>query len=45
MHRVCKAFINNSDTLSAVQFGVNPAPDYIDADIEALPYDEPYSRA
>jgi hypothetical protein len=41
MHRVCTAFINNSDTLSAVQFEVNPAPDYIDADIEALPYDEP----
>jgi len=33
MHRVCKAFINNSDTLSAVQFEVNPAPDYIDVDI------------
>lgn len=41
MHRVCKAFINNSDTLSAVQFEVNPAPDYIDADIQTLPYDEP----
>ncbi len=41
MHRVCKAFIKNSDTLSAVQFEVNPAPDYIDADVETLPYDEP----
>jgi hypothetical protein len=41
MHRVCKAFINNLDALSAVQFEVNPAPDYIDADIETLPYDEP----
>ena len=41
MHRVCKVFINNSDSLSAVQFEVNPAPDYINADIEALPYDEP----
>ncbi len=41
MHRVCKAFINHSDTLSAVQFEVNPEPDYIDADIESLPYDEP----
>lgn len=41
MHRVCKAFINNADTVSAVLFEVNPAPDYIDADIETLPYDEP----
>jgi len=41
MHRVCKAFINNSDTLSAVQFAANPAPDYIDAAIESLPYDDP----
>ena len=41
MHRVCKAFLNNADTLSAVQFDENPAPDYIDADIETLPYDEP----
>jgi len=40
MHRICKAFINNENTLSAVQFEVNPEPDYIDADIEALPYDE-----
>jgi hypothetical protein len=41
MHRVCKAFISNLTTISAVQFAVNPAPDYIDANIETLPYDEP----
>jgi hypothetical protein len=40
MHRVCKAFLSNSVTISAVQFEENPAPDYIDADMETLPYDD-----
>jgi hypothetical protein len=41
MHRVYKALLENRDTIAAVQFERNPAPDYIDADIETLPYDEP----
>jgi hypothetical protein len=41
MHRVCKALLENRGTIAAVQFENNPEPDYIDVDIEALPYDEP----
>jgi hypothetical protein len=41
MHRVCKALLENKETISAVQFIETPAPDYIDADVEMLPYDEP----
>jgi hypothetical protein len=41
MHRVCKALLENSETVSAVQFEHDPEPDYIDADIDTLPYDEP----
>jgi hypothetical protein len=40
---VCKALIHHSATLAAVRFAVNPAPGDIDADIEALPDDEPGS--
>jgi hypothetical protein len=41
MHRVCKALLEARTTISAVQFERDPEPDYVDADIEALPYDEP----
>ena len=41
MHRVCKALLENKETISMVQFVETPAPDYIDADVDALPYDEP----
>jgi hypothetical protein len=41
MHRVCKALLEDKTTISAVQFERDPEPDYVDADIEALPYDEP----
>ena len=41
MHRVCKALIEGKGTISAVQFIETPAPDYIDADVETLPYDDP----
>jgi hypothetical protein len=41
MHRVCKALLENSETVSAVQFEHDPEPDYIDSDIDTLPYDEP----
>ena len=40
MHRVCKALLENRLTVAAVRFAEEPEPDYIDADIEALPYDE-----
>jgi hypothetical protein len=40
MHRVCKALLEDRTTITAVQFERDPEPDYIDADIEALPYDE-----
>lgn len=41
MHRVCKAFIEERQTIAAVRFQPDPAPDYIDANIDELPYDEP----
>jgi hypothetical protein len=41
MHRVCKALLENRPAVAAVRFAEDPEPDYIDADIEALPYDEP----
>lgn len=40
MHRVCKAFLLNYDTIRVVQFDVEPAPDFIDADIGKLPHDD-----
>jgi hypothetical protein len=41
MHRVCKALLEGRSTVAAVRFTTDPEPDYIDADIDALPYDEP----
>jgi hypothetical protein len=41
MHRVCKAMLEGRSVLPAVQFREDPVPDYIDADIDSLPYDEP----
>jgi hypothetical protein len=41
MHRVCRALIEGRPTIAAVQFTTDPEPDYIDVDIETLPYDEP----
>jgi hypothetical protein len=40
LHRVCKALLENKETISAVQFLETPAPDCIDANFEMLPYDE-----
>ena len=40
MHRVCKALIEGRPTIAAVQFATDPEPDYIDVDIDTLPYDE-----
>jgi hypothetical protein len=41
MHRVCKALLEGKPTVDAVKFTTDPEPDYIDADIDALPYNEP----
>ena len=41
MHRVCRALLENRSALPAVQFVEDPKPDFIDADIDALPYGDP----
>ena len=41
MHRVCRALLENRSVISAVQFVEDPKPDFIDADIDALPYGDP----
>ncbi|NNE47146.1 MAG: hypothetical protein HKN37_10845 [Rhodothermales bacterium] len=40
MHRVAKAFIQGDATVNAVQFMEDPEPDFIDVDLESLPYDD-----
>jgi len=40
MHRVCKALLEGKSTIAAVQFSDDPEPDYIDRDLESLPYDD-----
>lgn len=39
MHRVCKAVRLGRERIDAVQFTVDPEPDYVDCDPEDLPYD------
>jgi len=41
MHRVCKTLIEGRPTIAAVQFATDSEPDYIDVDIDTLPYDQP----
>jgi hypothetical protein len=41
MHRVCKALLEERQTVAAVRFQQDPDPDYVDAKIGELPYDEP----
>jgi hypothetical protein len=41
MHRVTKAAVEGRDTIDAVQFVVDPAPDYVDCRPDELPYDQP----
>ena len=38
MHRVCKAYLEGRESISAVQFETDPEPDYIDVDLNSLPY-------
>ena len=38
MHRVCKAFIEGRELIKAVQFVVDPEPDYVNVSPDDLPY-------
>lgn len=40
MHRIARAYLEGHATIEAVQFEVDPEPDYVDVDLEDLPYDE-----
>lgn len=40
MHRIVKALVNGHLTISAVQFDVDPEPDYQNCDPDTLPYDD-----
>ncbi|HEU0055364.1 MAG TPA: hypothetical protein VFQ39_19385 [Longimicrobium sp.] len=40
MHRVSKAYLEGRRTVLAVRLEVDPEPDYIGVDADALPYDE-----
>ena len=40
MHRVCKALIEGRETITAVQFGQDPEPDYVGIPPDELPYEE-----
>jgi hypothetical protein len=40
MHRVCKALLQGHQYIEAVQFGDDPAPDYIGVHPDDLPYAE-----
>lgn len=39
MHRVAKAYMEGRDAIAAVQLAVDPAPDFVGVDENALPYD------
>lgn len=40
MHRVLRALLEGRDSVAAVQFEVDPTPDYVDVRPEDLPYPE-----
>jgi hypothetical protein len=40
MHRVARALLDGRETLPAVRFEVQPAPDFVDCDPSHLPYDD-----
>lgn len=42
MHRVCKAWMRGDETIKAVRFETDPAPDHVDRALDELPYDEPW---
>jgi hypothetical protein len=41
MHRVAKAVLLGEGTIEAVQFNVDPEPDYVGVSPDKLPYNEP----
>ena len=41
MHRVTKALVEGRASIDAVQFAVDPAPDYVGRRPEELPYERP----
>jgi hypothetical protein len=41
MHRVAKAYLAGRATIRAVQLPVDPEPDFVGVDEDALPYDDP----
>lgn len=40
MHRICRAILEHADSIPAVQFVVDPAPDFVNCNPESLPYDD-----
>jgi hypothetical protein len=40
MHRVAKAYMEGRRSVTAVQFEATPEPDYVDVDLDTLPYDD-----
>lgn len=40
MHRVAKAYLEGRETIRAVRLEVDPEPDYVGVDEDALPYEE-----
>lgn len=38
MHRVCRAWMDGHATIKAVRFTEDPPPDYLNVDLEDLPY-------
>lgn len=40
MHRVAKAYLAGHDAIEAVRFEDDPEPDYVDVDLDDLPYDD-----
>ena len=40
MHRVAKAYLEGRDAILAVQLDVDPEPDFVGVDEEALPYED-----
>ena len=40
MHRVAQAYIKGSEAIEAVQFAVDPEPDFVDVDPDSLPYED-----
>lgn len=40
MHRVAKAYMEGRASITAVRFAQTPEPDYVNVDLNSLPYDE-----